>query len=29
VMDAHQTVVHPTLEQILAADAWARRSAAK
>ncbi len=26
-MDAHQTVSHPTLEQILAADAWARRTA--
>jgi 1-deoxy-D-xylulose-5-phosphate reductoisomerase len=25
VMDAHQAVLHPTLEQILAADAWARR----
>ena len=23
-MDAHQVVEHPTLEQILAADAWAR-----
>ncbi len=28
-MDAHQTVSHPTLEQILEADAWARRSAAE
>jgi 1-deoxy-D-xylulose-5-phosphate reductoisomerase len=28
VMDAHQVVEHPTLEQILAADAWARTSAA-
>jgi 1-deoxy-D-xylulose-5-phosphate reductoisomerase len=28
-MDAHQVVSHPTLEQILAADAWARREAAK
>ena len=27
-MDAHQVVVQPTLEQILAADAWARRAAA-
>jgi 1-deoxy-D-xylulose-5-phosphate reductoisomerase len=27
-MDAHQVVSHPTLEQILAADAWARRTAA-
>ena len=27
-MDAHQVVAHPTLEQILAADAWARREAA-
>jgi 1-deoxy-D-xylulose-5-phosphate reductoisomerase len=25
VMDAHQVVSHPSLEQILAADAWARR----
>ena len=24
-MDAHQVVSHPTLEQILEADAWARR----
>ena len=23
-MDRHQVTVHPTLEQILAADAWAR-----
>jgi 1-deoxy-D-xylulose-5-phosphate reductoisomerase len=29
VMDAHQVVEHPTLEQILEADAWARREAAK
>ena len=29
VMDAHQVVSHPTLEQILAADAWARIEAAK
>lgn len=29
VMDAHQTVAHPTLEEILAGDAWARRQAAK
>jgi 1-deoxy-D-xylulose-5-phosphate reductoisomerase len=27
-MDAHQTILHPTLEQILEADAWARRAAA-
>lgn len=27
VMDAHQPVAHPSLEQILAADAWARRRA--
>jgi 1-deoxy-D-xylulose-5-phosphate reductoisomerase len=27
-MDAHQVVAQPTLEQILAADAWARRAAA-
>ena len=27
-MDAHQVVVHPTLEQILAADTWARRQTA-
>ena len=26
-MDAHKTVSHPTLEQILEADAWARREA--
>jgi len=26
-MDAHQIVTHPTLEQILEADAWARREA--
>ncbi|HEX9048709.1 MAG TPA: 1-deoxy-D-xylulose-5-phosphate reductoisomerase, partial [Verrucomicrobiae bacterium] len=26
-MDAHQVVAHPTLEQILEADAWARRAA--
>jgi 1-deoxy-D-xylulose-5-phosphate reductoisomerase len=26
-MDAHQTVSHPTLEQILEADAWARGEA--
>ena len=25
VMDTHQLVTHPTLDQILAADAWARR----
>ena len=29
VMDAHKIVPHPTLEQILEADAWARKSAAK
>jgi 1-deoxy-D-xylulose-5-phosphate reductoisomerase len=28
-MDAHKTVSHPTLEQILEADAWARCEAAK
>ena len=28
-MDAHQVVAHPTLEQILTADAWARGEAAK
>jgi hypothetical protein len=28
-MDAHKTIAHPTLEQILEADAWARREAAK
>jgi len=28
VMDAHPVVGQPTLEQILAADAWARREAA-
>ncbi len=27
VMDAHQVVNHPTLDQILAADTWARRNA--
>lgn len=27
VMDAHQVVAHPSLDQILAADAWARREA--
>jgi 1-deoxy-D-xylulose-5-phosphate reductoisomerase len=27
VMDAHQVVLHATLEQILEADAWARRAA--
>ncbi len=27
VMDAHQVVEHPTLDQILAADSWARTSA--
>jgi 1-deoxy-D-xylulose-5-phosphate reductoisomerase len=29
VMDAHKIVSHPTLEQILAADTWARIEAAK
>ena len=28
-MDAHQVVAHPTLEQILAADVWARRKATR
>ena len=28
-MDAHTVVLHPTLEQILEADAWARREAAR
>jgi 1-deoxy-D-xylulose-5-phosphate reductoisomerase len=28
-MAAHPTVAHPTLDQILEADAWARREAAK
>jgi 1-deoxy-D-xylulose-5-phosphate reductoisomerase len=28
-MDAHQVVEHPTLEQILEADAWARREASR
>jgi len=28
VMDAHKVVTHPTLEQILTADAWARQEAA-
>jgi 1-deoxy-D-xylulose-5-phosphate reductoisomerase len=28
-MDAHQTVLHPALERILEADAWARREAAR
>jgi 1-deoxy-D-xylulose-5-phosphate reductoisomerase len=28
-MDAHKVVLHPTLEQILEADAWARREAAR
>ncbi len=27
-LDSHQAVTHPTLEQILAADAWARKTAA-
>jgi 1-deoxy-D-xylulose-5-phosphate reductoisomerase len=26
-MDRHQVVLHPSLEQILAADAWARAEA--
>lgn len=29
VMDAHAVTAHPTLEQILAADAWARQEARK
>jgi len=29
VMDVHKVVKHPTLEQILEADAWARQEAAK
>ena len=29
VMTAHQPVAHPDLDQILAADAWARREAAR
>jgi 1-deoxy-D-xylulose-5-phosphate reductoisomerase len=29
VMDAHAVVAHPSLEQILAADAWARQEAAR
>jgi 1-deoxy-D-xylulose-5-phosphate reductoisomerase len=28
-MESHQTVMHPTLDQILAADAWARQEAAR
>ena len=27
-MDRHKVVTHPTLEQVLEADAWARREAA-
>jgi hypothetical protein len=27
-MEAHEVVSHPTLDQILEADAWARRIAA-
>jgi 1-deoxy-D-xylulose-5-phosphate reductoisomerase len=27
-MDAHQVVAHPTLEKLLEADSWARRTAA-
>ncbi|MBM4225212.1 MAG: 1-deoxy-D-xylulose-5-phosphate reductoisomerase, partial [Gammaproteobacteria bacterium] len=26
-MDAHRVIAHPTLEQILGADLWARRNA--
>ena len=26
-MDAHRIISHPTLEQVLAADAWARQEA--
>jgi 1-deoxy-D-xylulose-5-phosphate reductoisomerase len=26
-MDGHKTISHPTLEQILEADAWARKTA--
>jgi 1-deoxy-D-xylulose-5-phosphate reductoisomerase len=29
VMDAHTVVLHPTLEKLLEADAWARAEAAK
>jgi 1-deoxy-D-xylulose-5-phosphate reductoisomerase len=29
IMDRHQTVPHPTLKQILAADAWERAEAAR
>ena len=29
VMDRHQVVAHPTLDQILAADAWARLEAGR
>ena len=29
IMDAHKVVAHPTLEQILEADAWARSEAAR
>jgi hypothetical protein len=28
VMDAHKVIPHPTLDQILEADAWARRAVA-
>jgi 1-deoxy-D-xylulose-5-phosphate reductoisomerase len=28
-MDAHKTIAHPKLEQILEADAWARQEALK
>ena len=28
-MEAHQVVTHPTLDQILEADAWARRKASE
>jgi 1-deoxy-D-xylulose-5-phosphate reductoisomerase len=27
-MDSHKVVAHPTLEQILEADSWARRATA-
>jgi 1-deoxy-D-xylulose-5-phosphate reductoisomerase len=27
-LQAHKVVLHPTLDQILAADAWARKTAA-
>jgi 1-deoxy-D-xylulose-5-phosphate reductoisomerase len=28
-LETHQAVLHPTLDQILAADAWARHEAAR